>query len=209
MNYLKLCQRLRQECGGSGSGPTSVAGQRGESQNYVDWISQAWLEIQQERQEWRFMWGKESVSLVAGTRLYAKPDGVKSIVPDSVKINGHIASMVDYEAFRTRYDADTPSIPRVIAEQPDGQIIISGTPDAAYTLTFEVNKRPQLLVDDDDIPSIPEEFHMAIVYRAMIDYAGFENAGEVYARAQKRLSDIMTALADDQLPPMSFAGPIA
>ncbi|MDX8400934.1 MAG: hypothetical protein R8K20_11915 [Gallionellaceae bacterium] len=52
MNFIQLAQRLGRECGIAGTVP-SVANQAGENGRLVDWINEAWVEVQLER-EWGF-----------------------------------------------------------------------------------------------------------------------------------------------------------
>ena len=55
MNFLSLCQRLRQEAGLTGTGPVSVLGQSGEMKRIVDWATAAYEEIQNLHATWRFL----------------------------------------------------------------------------------------------------------------------------------------------------------
>ena len=70
MNFLQLVQSLRQECGVSGSGPSSTVSQSGEAKRLVDWINAAWLEIQGLHDTWFFMRSTFSFQTVAGTGDY-------------------------------------------------------------------------------------------------------------------------------------------
>jgi hypothetical protein len=49
VNYLAICQQTRQECDASGTGPSAVTNQTGESKRFVDWCAQAYTEIQNKR----------------------------------------------------------------------------------------------------------------------------------------------------------------
>lgn len=55
MNYVQLVDRLRQECGVSGSTITTTVGQAGEYARLVTWINQAWLDVQMARHDWGWM----------------------------------------------------------------------------------------------------------------------------------------------------------
>src|ERR1035437_3389469 len=54
MNYLKLCQRAAIECGVSGT-LTTTAGQIGSLARIVNWVGDAWNELQTERDDWDWM----------------------------------------------------------------------------------------------------------------------------------------------------------
>ena len=55
MNNLQLCQRLRQEAGIAGNGPATTVDQPGELGRIVNWISQAYEDIQNNDLAWRFL----------------------------------------------------------------------------------------------------------------------------------------------------------
>jgi hypothetical protein len=47
---------------------------------------------------------------------------------------------------------------------------------------------------------------MAIVYRAMMFYGGYEAASEVYQRGEQEFVKLMRRMTADRLPEVSFAG---
>ncbi len=59
MNFLQLAQRLRREMNDVGEGPQSVINQTGRSLDYVEAISQAWVDIQQLRQWNASFWSED------------------------------------------------------------------------------------------------------------------------------------------------------
>ena len=209
MNFLQLCQRLRQEVGGTGSGPPTVLNQSGESRLYVDWINQAWKEIQSDRLEWRFMWAQDSVALPVGAQINALPSDLKTLDSDSLMLDGSRIDLLDYFVFRDNYRASYSSKPTVCTILPNGQLKTNTVPDQAYTLNFDYWAKPVSLSENTDIPSLPEEYHMLIVYKAMQYYAGYENAGEVYQDGVSRYQAMLPDVELTQLPAMTLPGAIA
>jgi hypothetical protein len=55
MTFLDIVKRTRQECGIAGDGPTTTVGQTREMKRLVDWVSQSYVEIQNEHEDWAFM----------------------------------------------------------------------------------------------------------------------------------------------------------
>jgi hypothetical protein len=53
-NFIQLCQLLRQEAGIAGTGPSTTEGQSGELGRLVQWIIEAYEDIQLKNLEWRF-----------------------------------------------------------------------------------------------------------------------------------------------------------
>ena len=70
MNFLGLVQRLRQEAGAAGTGATTVINQSGELARMVNWINDAWLDIQSLKTDFDFMRATASFRTVAGEYNY-------------------------------------------------------------------------------------------------------------------------------------------
>ena len=71
MNYLQLCQRLNEEAGlqGAATKPTSVLNQTAMLARVVKWITEAWTDIQTQR-EWDFLRTTLTFNTVVGQRDY-------------------------------------------------------------------------------------------------------------------------------------------
>ncbi len=70
LNFLQLAQKLRQEAGISGSGPTTTVGQTGELGRVCDWILQSYNDIQERHDDWGFMRNTFSLPLTIGQSVY-------------------------------------------------------------------------------------------------------------------------------------------
>lgn len=210
MTFLELCKRLRQEVGAAGTGPASVAGQHGEYARLVGWIQQAWLEIQLEKSRWRFAWTRAEIDIETAYREYSPPADFDEWDADSLKVNGHRVSEMEWRLFRERYPSDSGATrPIVITRLPNGNLMLDTAPAEDGLLTFEYWRRPQRLTENNDVPRMHSDYHMLIVYRAMASYAFYENAEEVAARAAEGQKQIMHELLLRELPEMDLAGPLA
>ncbi|WP_043530471.1 hypothetical protein [Litchfieldella xinjiangensis] len=215
MTFLQLCQRLRQEVGAAGTGPAAVTGQHGEAQRLIGWIQQAWTEIQATRPDWRFAWAEGLIELESGYRDYALPDDFASFIPDTIYLDDRELTLLPYSEFRRRFRNAAPAQPRHITVTPGdvmrlgGVLHFDGTPGEGERLSFEYYRSPQELVTGSDVPRLPLEYHMLIVYRAMIQYGLYENAGEVVQQGMSNANRLMTEVERTQLPSVSFAGPLA
>ncbi len=100
--------------------------------------------------------------------------------------------------------------PRNCTILPDGQsehrMKLWPTPNKVYTITFDYIRTPQELSADDDEPAMPARFHDAIVYRAMVKYAGYDEASPQYQRAKTELAGLMIQMRLEHLPQMRVAG---
>lgn len=210
MNYLQLVQKLAGLA--DTAKPAAVTNQTGSSLRLVDWIAQAWEEIQSEREDWRFMWGQlDPVNTVIAQSAYAKPAGVKGIIFSTMAIHGGSGitrpTFMSYESFMGSYRFGTQTgKPAFVTEQPDGKLRFYPIPDEVYQFEFEYYKTPVVLKLVTDVPAIESEFHMAIVYKALGHYAGFEESADTLAVAMNGLSPYETKMANECLPDIGLGG---
>jgi len=220
MDYLALCVRLREEAGISGSGPTTVVDQTGQNKRIVNWISQAWQDIQIMRPNWLFMRSEFSFDTVIDERDNNPED--KSIT--DLKL-WDIGSFVMYETalagveegalpylpyaeWRSRYRAQMsqrPSgRPQLFTITPDNYIRTEPKPDKIYTIEGEYKRTTQVFSADTDVPTnLDDDFHMLIVWQALKYYGLYENAPEVIDAAETYFDTLLYRLEIEQLPDMS------
>lgn len=235
MNFLQLCQSTRELAGISGSGPTSVVGQSGEMLRIVNWVNTAWGELQHWHTEWSFMRGSFYLDTVAAQRAYVpaaardaattnlitsfdkwltEDDDLKCyLLSEGQATEGWVVEM-DYPAFTRTYEfAGNDSVtgrPTVFSIRPeDRALLLAAKPDGVYRVTGKYRKGVQTLSGNADVPDLEADYHMAIVHRALIKYALYENAPETLAAARADFSMILSRMEDRFLPPMGFAGPLA
>lgn len=94
--------------------------------------------------------------------------------------------------------------PTYIAETPDGHYTFFPRPNKRYRLTFTYTTIPQTLVNDDDEPACPVEYHDVIVYRALMNYADFDEKPQVFARAERRYNLYKNRLNVNKLPELKW-----
>ena len=227
MNFLLLCQRLRQEAGLTGSGPTTTVGQTGISKQVVDWINSAYIDVLSQHSNWQFMQESFSFETVASQREYSvaetgltdlekwKVDDYGSFrvyLTSSGVANEQYMYPILWDDYRQMYlygaTRTAEGLPSYFSIQPDNGINFYLVPDAAYTITGEYFKTPTELSGNTDIPIIPTQFHMIIVWRALMFYAGFDAANEKYAMGKNEYNKLLMRLEIDRLPKMTFGGPL-
>lgn len=226
MNYLQLAQRLRQEAGASGSGPSSVLGQVGESRRFVDWINSAWLEIQGVHDNWGFMREPFEFQATAGSGQSTPAEaGITDFrywhretlrcwrtsigIPDEQWLVEW-----DYQVFRDTYRFNQNRIltgrPLVFAVEPNSKALMYGPlMDTDYTVVGEYQRVPRSMTANTDEPDLQEHQQLIIVYKALEYYGLYESAGEVIARAQKQYSALLSQLEREQLPVLYLGNPLA
>lgn len=231
MTLLELTNRLRQECGVSGSDLTTVVGVSGESKRCRDWIVQAWVEIQQEYPTFDWMRASVSFNTTAQQQAYTPSDSAPTGAAladfgswdmESFRLyrtstgtsDESFLSEMDYKSFRDYYIFSSfrtsYSRPISIAQRPNDKALLLGpSPDAVYTVVGEYFKTPTEMSLDADEPSMPSRFHFAIIYRAMQSYALYEAAPEVLTRGQTGYSEMIKRIEFDQMQDVTMAGAFA
>lgn len=226
MNFLALCNRLRESCGISGDGPSTVEGQVGEMSRVVNWINEAYLDIQQIHPDWRWLRKSFSFPTVAGQTAYSLAEcgitdhgqwdvGTFRCYPTAVGLNGEMLLCdMDYEHWRNLYQLGAmravQTRPTVATILPDNSFGLGSAPDATgYTIIGDYYAEPSEMALDADIPLIPAKHHMAIVYRAMMFYGVYEAAPEVFLRGETEFKRLIGRMRRDQLPQIRAAGCLA
>jgi hypothetical protein len=221
MNFVDLVEKLRIECGVSGSPVLSVQNLSGELLRLKNWIADAWDELQAAHQDWKFLHQTFSFSTTANKRQYTYIDaGIASFdiwdqssfwiynVSFGVSDQQPIGQM-PWHNFREMYirGVQTPMRPMCYSVAPDKSLWFGPLPDIPYNITGEYWVLPSAMVNDTDTPAgLPLRFHRCIVYGAMKKYAGYEGAAEVMARAQSEGTPLWNNLELDQLPIITIAG---
>lgn len=227
MDFLALAQRLRQEANVSGPGtPATVVNQRGISKTLVDWISQAWIEIQESRDNWEWLWREFTFDTTADIRDY---DPVADIglstfsrwdtnafriylTSDGAAAEGRLR-YIEYPKWRSIYRRGMTAVesnaPVRCTVLPDEKLRIDPAPNGIYTVSGEYYVVPVQLVANTDTPAIPPEYHMAIVYKALQYYASFYESPSLYNSAVVNYDRIMRPLLRKKLPQFDIAGPLA
>lgn len=205
--YLELVQNLHTEVGAAGEPPSTVLNQRGEAARLVNWIKRADEYIQEMWENWKFLRVVYDESTTASA--VALPilqdvsfwDNFSFKIYDTVTdLPDDLLEVVEYDAIKNELRDVEENRPFRVIIMPDNTLEVEPTPDDAYRITADAYIAPTLLAADDDISSIPTKFHQAILGRAMILYANYENAPEIKTQGQEIYSEQLTRLQNNQLP---------
>lgn len=230
MNFLQLINRTRVECGVSGaSTPLSTAqGLTGESARIANWVNSAWEDIQTAKEDWQWMREPFQFNTVTQQQIYTPTEvGVAATFGnwkrDSFRCSSvgqnygdeQLMNYMEWNTFRNLYQyanmRRTYARPVVVTIDPDKNLGFGSIPDQPYVIVGEYYTKPtQFSADADAPPSVfPDRFHMAIVYRAMMFYGGYEAAPEVYQRGEFEFKRLMNRIDIDQLPTLVSGPPLA
>jgi hypothetical protein len=201
MTFLELVNKLRRECSVSGSGLPSVTNQTGESARLVGWIQQAYNEIQALNVDWFFLRKQGTFTTVPGINLITPPTDLN--VWDVERFyddDGNQVVAIEYAKFDRKINPSETGKPDLIIIRNDNRLLLERMPDGAYQYHYDYFRKPFTLTTDLDVPAMPEQFHMAIVARAMILYGNYESAAEIIKQGTEAYTIALKQLEMNQLP---------
>jgi len=223
MTLLQLCNRLIAEAGITAQPMTTTVNQTGELGRVVNWIQQAWLDIQSAHTTWRWMRKSATIVTVAGqSGTYTAVandvatwtlDAARNYVTSQGLITEIFMNFVEYDDFRNSYLYGAlryaQSRPLVFTINPDNTLSFGPVPNGDHTVTNDYYKKPIERASDTEEPDMPATFHMGIVWRALMFYGGYEAAGEAYNRGMNEYGIVLDKLEVNQLPMIQMGGPLA
>lgn len=210
MNFLELCQRVRQDAGVSGDGPTSVTGQTGILSRIVTWVRNANNEIQLKDQHWRFLWAQGSGSTIAKLGEYFPADfGVSKFRTLSVvRYSNKELIARDWDWYQREVaaagKANEHGIPKYYIVRPDEKILLYPIPSEAETITIDYYCKPIQLINGVDKPAIPEEYHEAIVCRALMFYGHHEEDTYLFQTKLAEFNQWISLMGQTEKPQITF-----
>lgn len=216
----------------------TVVGASGSTGRVVNWINDAWTDIQMDHDDWDFMRSSKilgqgvSFTTIAGQASYPLGTGAGTVgvavdnfgkwdretiwnyttaVGFSDEIN---MDEIPFDVWRSTYmsnaNRNVRTRPVAFAVGPDQSLCLGPNVNANYTVTGDYFVAPTEMVADTDIPvGIPTRFHMLIVYRAMMKYGGYESAPEVYQRGSQENDGMYAQLQTVRAPRIGWGGALA
>ncbi len=223
MNLLQLCNRLIAEAGISAQPMTATANQTGELGRVVNWVQQAVLDIESAHTTWRWMRKSATIVTVAGqSGAYNAAatdvsqwtlDTARNYVTASGPTTEIFMNFVEYDDFRNSYLYGAlryaQSRPLVFTINPDNTLSFGPVPNGDHTVTLDYYRKPAELASDTTEPGWPAAYHIAVVWRALMFYGGYEAASEAYNRGMNEYGIQLDKLEVNQLPMIRMAGPLA
>lgn len=223
MNRLELVRRLKRESARSGPVILTTTSLSADDQRLSDWVDDAYLEIQRREHGWTFM-RRELVGVtVMGQRGYTADElnvevtdfgrwlppateGYRLSVEQSTG-QAWFPRWVPWEKFRADFELRETQTgpPAYWSISPDDKLYIGPTPAVEYTVRAIYYRAPVAFVADEDTPAWAPEYHMILVWRALMELANFDSAPEVYARGAMNFENLETDMMRRYGPKISFA----
>lgn len=225
MTFLELCKRLRAEAGIAGSGPISVTGQTGEMLRVVDWVKDAYRDIQDRRPDWDFLrddfifsasaaggntYDKSIVSNLANWK-HDERDSFRCYLSEVGVPDEQCLVFEAWDYFRRvrlfGANRDNTGRPLYFSIKPNKSIVLWPTPDASYSVVGEYYRTAVEFSVDADEPLF-DRHHMAIVYNALMRYAAYTGEPSLYARGESEFKKLIRKIARDFTPSPQLGGPL-
>lgn len=221
MNFLALCQQACRDGGWRAIIPqlTTVVGASGKPGAIVGWVRDAWVDIQNERQDWLFLRHTFAKALTINQSLYTKTDLTLPRLARFIVDTGCHRTMTLYETAKGQADEGeityipynswlemydrgvvAANRPRDWSMSPQRELLIGPKPDKAYTLKGEYRAQAQVLALDADIPECPDEFHHVISCEAVRLGHQAGEALQLNAVDSNLYSRLRSGLVIDQTP---------
>ena len=224
--FLDLVQRTFVECACSGTEPSTLVGVTGEASRITNWVSGAWLSIQQVHEDWQFLEASFSFVTIAGQASYTPTEaGITAgtfglwKTWDDLPRNYITATGVSsefemsersWEAWRILYDFGALTAIRTrpveFAIAPNKSFVLGPYAAAGYTVTGKYFTAPVSLSLDADVPTLPRQYLMAIIGGAMMEYAAFKAGSEVYQRGKQWYDQHIGRIELARLPKIQSSG---
>jgi hypothetical protein len=206
---LDLCVRLRELAGMGPTGPLTTLNQIGELKRCVDWIDGAWTTIQQDH-NWSFLWERADLTVLANTNSLA---GTIPAVRYKKRTTFNGVTRMTYREW-VDFDEDYPDhlivagTPTVWSIAPDKAFVVNAKPTANTTFKVQRYRNPVAMAADADEPGLPIEHRMVIVYKALMLYSNFEEAGVTRETSRREFDRHMRALGAHELPDLMPGAPL-
>lgn len=218
MTYIEMVKAVRILCGMQGSGPSSVEAAQGIEEVLTVAVRDAWIDIQNMRDEWDFAEKQRTFSTTAGKSIYTLQEifsssnpsfrGFKAgsfIITDAQGKKMYLQRLSE-EVMEARYlNSTSSSLPTYYSIHfSDNEIELKNTPDGVYNVSFRYYASPETLTSSGQTPSLPQQYHQLIVYKAVEKMSIYLNNPETYNLYAVESAKMMGQLMRGELRPKTI-----
>lgn len=203
MNFLRIAQDVRMLGGVQGNGPTSVENPAGYEEALVQFVKDAWEDIQNLREDFRFMRNFWNDSTVPSQSDYGHDD-VKSFKKNSVRIKVSEKWVYlregDDDGLREQFANAEEGQPQYYSQITQGRIRLYPTPSEIYEIGATIFSVPEILETNSQVPTFPVAYHRLIVYQALEKLAVFLSSPELYSKYQESADTLRGQMYRTEVP---------
>lgn len=168
MNFLKICQKANQYCGYQNT-IEAVSGLSGEQARLVDYVKDAYIDIQVDR-PWRFRY-----NTLIHVPTIAEPNMSSDDVLtwDMILYDTRPLKYYDYDTWLQldHTNSDRPWRYTIVPET--NQILFNPLDKDTYEITARYVRVIDELENSTDTPILPASYHLLIAYKAAADFASY------------------------------------
>lgn len=198
--FLSMARNVINDAGLSGN-LKSVDAATGDAARIVRYVAKAALWIENNRGDWRFLWGGLGQGVVIeGQQAITAPTNLYRWDRPRLVFDGAPVTPVLFHEFRSSQYMLHTGYPCAFVIMPNNDINMYPWPDTEYAYAFSWYRQPRLLTNNDDEPLIPDQFRDVIESRALWMYAMYDGAEELTVKADAEYQDWYDQLVADQAP---------
>ena len=217
MTFIEMVRAVRSRVGMQGNTPSSISGAVGAEIDLVNAVKDAWIDIQNSRDDWKWQRASKQFYTVVDDFDYDvdeilpvvhtafdrwRDDSTYYINADNKRVP---VRYVGYDYYnRSNIDSEVSNSPRVFTVRPWDNTVLINPPDQIYTMYIGYQKSLQDLSGDADVPDMPAHFHMLIVYKAIEKFTVGIGAPELYNKYAQEYVTLWGTLTRSQLPEKHF-----
>lgn len=231
MTRLQLCQKvhrlLRVDANLPGTAPTATTGQTGVLSEIVQFVDDAYRQIQAEEDWWGFRLTQGTFNLSDGVRAYTRVtvQGTLATFDEALVMSGfgprHLmiyltatgvsdsspCYYVPYQNWRGYVDLGSrpEGKPNHFTIRQDQTFEFDPTPDATYTVALDYRRTQHAMTADAHEPLFADDYSDAIVWGAIKAYAETRD-GALYDLASRNYARELGRLRGRYLPELTFDG---
>lgn len=209
MNFKEIVQKVNLHTGLQGTVNTVDA------TNYQEYLAEAvrasWVDLQNLREDWKFMWHELEFTTVAGTHEYTESSilagqgittySISKWKKDEFLKDGALMTEVDWIWYQVnKDDFESKESTYFVNKEYPAQSLIIPSPDGGATIRTAFYRTPQILQSNTDIPILPEEFHYLLVWNALEDVAAYLGNSAIYERHSYKADILKNKLMRSQIP---------
>ena len=220
--FLEICKKVSRESGTiSGVLPSAVTGQSGRLLKIVNWVADAWDEIQNDESTWLWMRKEFSGDTVIDQFKYTAANwsltNLSRWVIDPLSVTLYLTAtgvsdegelnFLRWDEWRTKYGRGTQDSNRPIEYTitPAEEFGVGPKPDKVYKVSGEYYQDNEALAADGDVPDCPARFHDVIAWKALMKLAASDEGAEQLRHFDALYRPLRFALERDQLPKIKIA----
>lgn len=195
---------------------SSVSGQQGEAARVVNWVNDSWLDIQKMRADWRFMLKPMSAAIVSGLSTFQLPTNNLSIKDGTLVLVSASGEKIYPEAVTPeelrrieRVQGSRQGRPEYYSIDESSVLKVFPAAQENYDIEADCYQRPSKMTLNEDEPTLPERFHLGILWHALMSAGGYEEAPNSWQRGSAKWYEYLSDINKSELPKIKHPRPIA